>query len=158
MVPRKYRLLHHFGRGQGARSAAAEAGHLHRLPGRRARAGRKGTGRRCLLQPAAALDSGAVLRPFIGRKAASGSNPLGEYGLLRQAATMVPAAAHPAVRAGAPVGRRYDGMRTHGFDKMVGGRPAAAPGHGDGAARRAGRRPPGARPPADARPVPADAG
>ena len=56
------------------------------------------------------------------------------------------------------MGRRYDGMRTHGFDKMVGGRPAAAPGHGDGAARRAGRRPPGACPPADARPVPADAG
>lgn len=71
---------------------------------------------------------------------------------------MVPAAAHPAVGAGAAVGRRYDGMRTHGFDKMVGGRPAAAPGHGDGAARRAGRRPPGACPSADARPVPADAG
>ena len=88
----------------------------------------------------------AVLRPFIGRKAASGSNPLGEYGLLRQAAAMVPAAAHPAVGAGAPVGRRDDGMRTHGFDKMVGGRPAAAPGHGDGAARRAGRRPAGTRP------------
>lgn len=75
-----------------------------------------------------------------------GSNPLGEYGLLRQAAAMVPAAAHPAAGAGAPVGRRDDGMRTHGFDKMVGGRPAAAPGHGDGAARRAGRRPAGTRP------------